>query len=251
MSADDALASWVDLEGCYNFRDLGGYQTGDGRRFRTGRVFRSDGLQHLTEGDLERLTGEIGLATVIDLRSDQEVEDVGRGAIAERATILHIPLFPGAASGGAGNREALEGIGDMGDLYFMMLGFAQEPIARVVRVLADSEAPAVFHCAAGKDRTGVISAVLLSLVGVPRETIIADYALSRRNIDLINARLNSADSYQRIMDDLPEGAYDADPSCMENFLRRVDETHGSIEGWAEGAGLGGEVRERLQERLLD
>ena len=53
------------------------------------------------------------------------------------------------------------------------------------------------------------------------------------------------------MDDLPEGAYDADPTCMETFLRRVDETHGSIEGWAEGAGLAGEVRERLQERLLD
>ncbi len=85
MSQDEGLASWVELEGCYNFRDLGGYRTGDGRRFRTGRVFRSDGLQHLTERDLEQLTGEIGLGTVIDLRSDQEVEDVGRGAIAERA----------------------------------------------------------------------------------------------------------------------------------------------------------------------
>lgn len=250
MSGDDHLASWVNLEGCYNFRDLGGYQTCDGRRIRTGQVFRSDGLQHLTDRDLEHLSGAIGLGTVIDLRSQQEVEEIGRGGIEAHATIHHIPLFPRPSAGGSEKRVSLEGMVDMGELYFLMLGFAREPIARVVGVLADAEAPAVFHCAAGKDRTGVISAVLLSLVGVPRETIVADYAFSRRNIDLINARLDQADSYQGIMDDLPSGAYDADPACMESFLRRVDEAHGSVEGWAQQAGLGGEVQARLMARLL-
>ena len=251
MSADDPLASWIDLEGCYNFRDLGGYKTREGRRFRTGQVFRSDGLQHLTPRDLERLTSEVGLETVIDLRSHQEVAEVGRGDIQEQTTIHHIPLFPESASRGAGQGFSFDAIADMGELYFMMLGFARDPIADVVRVLADTDAPAVFHCAAGKDRTGVISAVLLSLLGVPPQTIVADYAFSRRNIDLINARLNQADSYQKIMDDLPEGAHDADPACMETFLRRVDDAHGSMQGWAEGAGLGEELRSRLRERLLD
>ena len=132
-----------------------------------------------------------------------------------------------------------------------MLGFAREPIAQVVRVIADTDAPAVFHCAAGKDRTGVISALLLSLLGVPRETIVIDYAFSRRNLELINTRLDHAGSYQEIMEDLPKGAYDADPACMESFLRRVDAAHGSMQNWAESAGLDGELQARLRERLLD
>jgi len=251
MSTEEGLASWIDLEGCYNFRDLGGYETREGRRFRTGQVFRSDGLQHLTPRDLERLSGEFGLETVIDLRSQQEVAEVGRGGIEERATIRHIPLFPESASRGEGLGFSFDAIEDMGELYFLMLGFAREPIAQVVRVIADTDAPAVFHCAAGKDRTGVISALLLSLLGVPRETIVIDYAFSRRNLELINTRLDQAGSYQEIMEDLPKGAYDADPACMESFLRRVDAAHGSMQNWAESAGLDGELQERLRERLLD
>ena len=72
------LASWVELEGCFNFRDLGGYRTEDGRRLRARQVFRSDGLQHLTARDLAHLREEIGLRGVIDLRSRDEVESDGR-----------------------------------------------------------------------------------------------------------------------------------------------------------------------------
>jgi protein tyrosine/serine phosphatase len=138
----------------------------------------------------------------------------------------------------------------MGDLYFLMLTAAREPIARVVRLLAELEVPAVFHCAAGKDRTGVISSVLLSLVGVPEETIVADYAFSRQNIDRINARLGASETYQRLMQDLPDGAYDADPAAVRHFLGRVAKELGSFEAWAESAGVDAEVRDRLRARLL-
>lgn len=250
MTDSNLLASWVELEGCFNFRDLGGYQTSDGRRFQTGLVFRSDGLQVLTPSDLEKLSGEIGLGHVIDLRSDAEVEEVGCGPIADQTTIHHIPLFAGA-SGSSETMSNFEMPSDMGELYFLMLGFAKEPIAQVVRLLAEADSPAVFHCAAGKDRTGVISAVLLSLLGVPEETIIADYAFSRQNIDLINARLDKANTYQNFMADLPDGAYDADPACMEGFLARVNDTHGSMVGWAETAGLDVGVVKSLSDKLLD
>lgn len=250
MTESTVLASWVELEGCFNFRDLGGYQTSDGRHFQTGLVFRSDGLQMLTPADLTKLSGEVGLGHVIDLRSHAEVEEVGCGPIADQATIHHIPLFVGA-EGSSDVMSNFKMPSDMGELYFLMLGFAQEPIAEVVRLLADAESPAVFHCAAGKDRTGVISAVLLSLLGVPHETIVADYAFSRQNIDLINQRLNNAGTYQNFMADLPEGAYDADPACMESFLSRVHQAHGSMAGWAEEAGLGADVVEALGAKLLD
>ena len=250
MTDSTLLASWVELEGCFNFRDLGGYQTSDGRHFQTGLVFRSDGLQMLTPADLDKLSNEIGLRHVIDLRSDAEREEVGCGPIADQATIHHIPLFAGASSRSE-NVANFEMPSDMGELYFLMLGFAKEPIAQVVRLLAEADAPAVFHCAAGKDRTGVISAVLLSLLGVPEETIIADYAFSRQNIDLINERLDKADTYQNFMADLPDGAYDADPACMEGFLARVNEAHGSMSGWAGTAGLDADVVKSLSEKLLD
>ena len=246
MNDSNVLAAWVELEGCFNFRDLGGYRSADGRRFRTGLVFRSDGLQFLTSADLEKLAGEVELGHVIDLRSDEEVEEIGRGPIADQVAVHSIPLF-GHVSRGSGFKRP----SDMGELYFMMLSLAQQPIAEVVRLLVELQEPAVFHCAAGKDRTGVISAVLLSLAGIPEETVIADYSFSRQNIDEINRRLGEADTYQRFMNEMPEGASDADPACMEGFLSRVREHHGSVEGWAEQAGLDGDLIERLRQKLLD
>jgi protein tyrosine/serine phosphatase len=249
VSGPTSLASWVELEGCFNFRDLGGYATADGRHLRTGRVFRSDGLQSLSPGDLDHLCGTLGLGLVIDLRSSVEVEAHGCGTIAERTAIVSVPLFEQTQESAAGEM-ARAMTTSMGDLYFVMLAAAAAPIARVVRLLSEAETPAVFHCAAGKDRTGVISALLLALLGVPDETIVADYAFSRRNLDAINARLGASDTYRRWMDELPEGAWDADPTAMERFLARVRAEHGSFAGWAEQAGLDADVHERLRARLL-
>lgn len=247
MGELEVLATWIDLDGCFNFRDLGGYRTADGRHFRTGIVFRSDGLHLLSAADLEKLAKEIKLGHVIDLRSQEEVEEVGRGAIADQTETHHVPLFAGVSARSDKKFEMPE---DMGDLYFMMLTFGEQPIVEVIRLLSEVREPAVFHCAAGKDRTGVISAVLLSLVGVPEETIVADYAFSRQNLDRINERLGQADTYQRFMNDLPEGASDADPACMEGFLSRVRDRHGSMDGWAKQAGLDEALIERLRQKLL-
>ena len=138
----------------------------------------------------------------------------------------------------------------MGELYFFMLSFAKDPIAQVVALLANSTVPIVFHCAAGKDRTGVISALLLSILGVPEDTIVADYALSRQNIDQINARLRESGSYQAFMDDLPDGAYDADPEAMRFFLSKVSAEFGSMREWATQAGIDAGIQEKLRSRLL-
>lgn len=249
MSELEELAGWVELEGCFNFRDLGGYLARDGRRLRTGQVFRSDGLQHLSAADLEHLITKIGLKSVIDLRSSEEISGDGSGPISEQTTIHHVPLFERTGSQDqAVSPDSMPS--NMGELYFLMLTAAREPIVEVVRLLADFDRPAVFHCAAGKDRTGVISALLLSLLGIPEETIVADYAFSRANIDKINARLNASQTYQRIMDELPEGAYDADPVSMLLFLDRVRENHGSMAEWAASSGIDAAMSERLAERLL-
>lgn len=249
MDEHEHLAAWIELEGCFNFRDLGSYGTTDGRRMRAGRVFRSDGLQHLTPADLRKLRDELRLATVIDLRSPVEVEENGCGAIADQAEILPVPLFRQSRAQ-AETRPDFEMPANMGELYFFMLTFARDPIVEVVRILADREAPAVFHCAAGKDRTGVISAVLLSLLGVPEQTIVADYAFSRKNIDRINARLDSSGTYQSLMQSMPADAYDADPAAMALFLAKVKAEHGGLVEWARAAGIDRDTHRRLEAKLL-
>jgi protein-tyrosine phosphatase len=236
----------VPLEGCLNFRDLGGYPTGDGRSLRWGRLFRSDALHHLTPADIDCLRGQIGLGTVIDLRSSAEVRSEGRGRLEhEPFAFHHIPLFDGEQQ--SRERPPQE---SLADIYFMLSQFAREPIARVVRVLAESEAPAVYHCAAGKDRTGVISAILLGLLGVEDEIIVADYALTGANIDAIIARLNAAEGYRTMLAALPPETMHALPETMDGFLRRLRQAHGSVEGYARDAGLDDAIIERLRASLL-
>ena len=252
MRDSEALASWIELEGCFNFRDLGSYTNAAGRRMRGGQVFRADGLQRLTEADLGRLCGEIGLASVIDLRSSDEVSEDGRGRIEQHVEIHHVPLFERARSHARADRHEIDTdrLANMGELYWLMLQAAREPIVRVVELIAETDRPVVFHCAAGKDRTGVISCLLLSLLEVPEETVIADYALSRKNIDAINARLGESETYQKLMDAMPPDAYDADPAAIRHFLDKVKSEAGSMVDWAETAGIEATTRERLQARLL-
>ena len=176
----------IALEGCLNFRDLGGYPTADGRLVRWRRMFRSDALHGLTATDVGRLRDEIGLATVVDLRSTAELRADGDGPLL-RAGLAHhhVPLFDGDAV----RPEEMTAPITLADRYWLLAQYAKPRIARVLTALSESEGPAVYHCAAGKDRTGVISAVVLGALGVPDEVIVADYAATKENLDAIVERL--------------------------------------------------------------
>src|SRR5262245_23148273 len=154
----------IDLEGCLNFRDLGGYPTRDGRVIRWDHLFRSDALHLLTVADVDEQR-RIGIGTIIDLRSSPELNTAGRGPLGEESMASHhIPLFDGEQRSRSDVPQD-----SLADIYFMLAEFARVPIAKVIRVLAESDKPAVYHCAAGKDRTGVISAILLGLLDVSDE----------------------------------------------------------------------------------
>ena len=238
----------VELEGCHNFRDLGGYPTRAGRRLRWRVLFRSDALHHLTTADLAKLRGEIGLGHVVDLRSSGEIAIDGRGRLAaEPLRIHHLPLFDGAgtASADLGARITLS------DRYFLMTEHAKGPIARVIQTLAEARAPAVYHCAAGKDRTGVISAVLLGVLGVADEIIVADYAATQQNLDAIIARLMASEGYQSMLENLPPDTLHAEPQTMISLLERVGEKYGSMRGYAREIGVSDQAVARLERRLLE
>jgi protein-tyrosine phosphatase len=252
VSEGEQLAGWIELDGCFNFRDLGGYHAEPGQRMRAGQVFRADGLQHLSRADLDRLQDEFKLGAVIDLRSTHEIEQDGRGDIAhEPLAFHHVPLFDRTSGDSSDQRDPREFLSNMGELYFLMLSAASGPIARVTELIAESTTPIVFHCAAGKDRTGVISALLLSLLGVPRETLILDYAFSRQNLEKINARLSESSTYQDLMASLPPDAYEAEPATMHGFLDRIASEFGSMREWAEGVGIDAARVGQLRARLLE
>ena len=236
----------VALEGCLNFRDLGGYPTRDHKTIRSGHLFRSDALHLLTGADIARLRDDLRIGTIVDLRSSGELSSEGRGALAkEPMQFHHIPLFDGEQRRERPPQESLA------EIYFLMAQFAADPIARVVRVLAESGAPAVYHCAAGKDRTGVISAILLGLFGVEDELIVADYALSSANIDAIIERLNAAEGYRTMLANLPPETMHALPETMSGFLERVRQRFGSMEGYAREVGVEERTLDRLRQTLLE
>jgi len=237
----------VQLEGCLNFRDLGGYPTRNGGRVRWGQVFRSDALHLLSAADVVRLRDELRIGDVIDLRSTHEVETDGRGLLAQqRIRFHHVPLFDGAV-----RREETPIEFDLSDRYFLLAEYAKMAIARVITTLAETTAPAVYHCAAGKDRTGVISALLLGVLDVDDEVIVADYALTQENLDAIIARLNSTEGYRAMLAALPPDTLHAQPQTMTALLDKLRARYGSVTSYAQAAGISPATLDRLRHRLVE
>lgn len=240
----------IVLEGCFNFRDLGGYPTADGRAVGWRQLFRSDGLHHLTPRDIAVLRDEIRLGEVIDLRSSGELRSEGQGILGdEPMRFHHLPLFDRETDQRTHPDYDPDSI-SLADRYFFLAELAKEAVAKVLGVLAETDRPAVYHCAAGKDRTGVISAILLSVLGVPDEIIVADYAASRENLDAIVDRLMSTKGYQEMLSALPPETMHAEPETMIQFLARLQKKYGSVQGYAEDAGVPAEQLEKLRSRLL-
>jgi protein tyrosine/serine phosphatase len=237
----------IELSGCLNFRDLGGYPTRDGRMVRWRQLFRSDALYRLTEEAIVHLRQVIRLGDVIDLRSSAERSADGCGPlVVEAIRSHHLPLFDGETARQADSRP----VETLADRYFLLADFAKRPIARVIETIASTTEPLVYHCAAGKDRTGVISAIVLSLLDVKEEVIVADYAATRENLDAIVDRLMSLEGYRSMLEALPPDTMHAEPETMIEFLDRMRAEYGSMQEYALSAGISEHAVRRLQERLL-
>jgi protein tyrosine/serine phosphatase len=248
--------TWIELEGCANARDLGGLPTVDGRTTKHGVLLRSDNLQDLTASDIECLAGH-GLGTVLDLRTAAEVEITGPGPLRETAVKhIHLDLIPHGFEGRSPidraipDEDAPEHAVD--HFYFDYVRDAPDGIATALRTIADPGAGAVLvHCAAGKDRTGVIVALALSLVGVHRDVVVGDYVRTNERITGVRDRLLATELYAehtrgRSLDSFKPHAY-----SMERFLDRVDREYGGVHGLAMSIGVDEETVARLSRRLLD
>ena len=238
----------IDLPGCANFRDLGGYPARGGMRLRWRRLFRSDALHGLTPEGVDRVVDELGIGAIVDLRSTGEVGFDGRGLLRDRSPAYHhLPLFEGPLT----VDPELVNRFSLAERYFLMVERAKVPIARVVTALAECSTPVVYHCTAGKDRTGLISAIVLGLLGVPDEFVVADYAATQDNLTAIIDRLMQSVGYRDVIDSLPADTLHANPETMFSLLDHLRDRYGSFRGYASDIGLSDAVIHRLKGSLLE
>jgi protein-tyrosine phosphatase len=230
----------IELDGPANFRDLGGYPTLDGR-LRRGRVFRSDSLSRLSTDDVRELVDGLGLVTVVDLRAGHEVETYGHGPLGSHGVVVH--HLPIADETRAEHVERPPDAPDpatmtLDEIYVLMLDRYADRFVRVLRALADERShPIVFHCAAGKDRTGIVAALLLSVLGVDDELIAADYAVTAEHIDeLLERHRAQADSGAAPVE-VGDAFLAAEIDVMRRTLRELRERHGGAEQYLEAHGL--------------
>src|SRR3954451_13424018 len=219
----------VVLESAFNFRDLGGYPAGPGRRTRWRTLFRADGLHRLTEPDLEILR-RLGLCTVINLRTENERVERGRFPIeAHPVGYHHLSLMDviwDPADAPAAHEPATAFL--LGK-YIEMVSRAEDRVADAFRILAAPDAlPGVFHCAAGKDRTGVLAGLLMSTLGVADDDVVADYALTALAMAQMQARWAAeSDEAKAALAATPAAFLSADPAAMAGLLVLIRHEHGS------------------------
>jgi protein-tyrosine phosphatase len=236
-------------DACLNVRDLGGYRIVDGGITRWGALLRSDTLTRLSPDGCAALI-EYGVRTIIDLRSPDEIaSDHHPFAESSNAITYHaLPLFadrdPNTASWITSARSLAE-------MYEVTLTQSQARIIQALRTIANADPGAVlFHCHAGKDRTGLIAMFVLAIAGVPDETIIADYTLSDQNLasihDEILARFEGQPERQQHLKRLLH----IRPEYMQATLQLLQDRYGGPLGYLSAAGLTPPEINRIRQRLV-
>ena len=242
----------LTLDGVFNFRDLGGYPTADGRTVRWRTIFRADGLGRLTAEDLEVLR-------------PHRAARRGRPAHRARArpagrfpyetypvTFHHLSVIDSTWDREEAFRENLPVTEFLHRAYHSILDEGGPRFGTALGVLADAEAlPAVFHCAAGKDRTGLLAALLLGSLGVDHDHIVEDYALTQATMDrfLAVAATEDPEAAQAIAD-TPATFFMADPAAMALVLTDLERDHGSIPAYVRTLGVTDDQLAHLQDLLL-
>jgi protein-tyrosine phosphatase len=253
---------WVELEGAANARDLGGLPLEHGGSTAHGVVLRADNLQELTDGDVRRLVDELGVRVVVDLRTDVEVELEGRGPLDHdgRAEVRRRSLYPEAGARTDVDVEVIfpwkarthtEDASEPGPVraYLGYLRDRPDSIVAALRDVAHAPGATLVHCAAGKDRTGVVAALALAVSGVRREAIVADYVATGDRLEPLVARLLASPTYGPDLRGRELDSHRPRPGTMERFLDVLDERHGGAAGWLARHGFGGADAAALRARL--
>ncbi|MGA2012202.1 MAG: tyrosine-protein phosphatase [Solirubrobacteraceae bacterium] len=251
MSAADHTPRWIALDGAVNARVV-----------VPGVLLRSDNLQSLSPDDVRVLVEQAGLEVVVDLRTDVEVALEGPGPLTAHAgvRIEHRSLYPDSGESADLDADTVMPWGppDAGEspdepavvrAYMSYLVRRPDSVVGSVRTIARADGAVLLHCAAGKDRTGVVVALALETAGVGRNTIVADYLATRQRIHAIMARLISSPTYRAELEGHDPQQHAPVPGTIERVLDLVDERFGGSVAWLTARGLGELDLARLRHRL--
>lgn len=232
----------ITFSAVFNFRDLGGYRTADQRRVVWRRLFRSDNLARLRDDERDAFA-TLGIRTVVDLRRPHEIIEEGRIPFDDFAYChVHLvhPIWPPRDFADASERIAY-----LVERYCELAESAADGIAEALRIIADPDSkPLVFHCIAGKDRTGIVAALTLALLGVSDDDIADDYALSEAS-ELAYWRWRHGDDAQ-----LPVNYPISPREGMLGFLNHLRRAYGSVERYVAAIGVTESEIESMRSHLL-
>jgi protein-tyrosine phosphatase len=238
----------IACDGAFNLRDLGGYTGADGRTVRWDVLFRADSL-HRDPAATIRTGTHLGWRTVLDLRTADEVA-LGRFEVAD-VELLHLPVLRETWIG-LGLDEVDDVAAFLTERYLEMLEVGSASLRTAVEVLAaDDRVPAVFHCSAGKDRTGVLAALLLAVLGVTDDDIAADYHLSALAMgQMVEWMRTHQPEMVEVMAQHPQAFLECPPQAMYGFLGGLRDRFGSADGYLREAGVPADAVDRLRHHHL-
>jgi protein-tyrosine phosphatase len=252
---------WIDLEGAVNVRDVGGLPTADGGETAYRTLLRSANLQELTERDIALLVDEIGVTTVVDLRSTRELMTEGPAPLdaVDGVQHAHHPVLKefldasdtvAAALLLTAQQEDAERYPDdlMCGHYLGYLENRPEEVVGALRSIITAPGAAIVHCAAGKDRTGVVVALALTVAGVEPEVVVADYAATNERLEAIIERLSRSQMYSTVTS-RPVRAHEARPETMRALLEQFDIRYGGVPKWLADNGFTADETAQLRDRL--
>ena len=244
----------VHMERVHNFRDLGGYPTSSGATTKWRTLFRADGLHRLrADSDIE-VVGSLGLKSVIDLRTKREQREQGIFPLDDiEVDFHHVSIVDATWSDSKETPQIDDAVEFLVWGYRDLLEVGSEKFALALRILSNQDnVPAVFHCAAGKDRTGVLAALILSSVGVSDEVICGDYGLTQQAIErtIVWAQQHHVEMATRWTSINPVYLA-AEPQAMQVVLNDLVAGHGSVRNYVRSLGVSEEELNDLSRLLVE
>jgi len=255
--------AWIELQGAVNVRDLGDLPTEDGQKTARARLLRADNLQELSAADVTKLVRDIGVTTVVDLRSSNELAAEGPAPLDTVPGVRHAhhPVLPEVGSNTDMAAAALLTRRDQDQSRYPRdpicghyLGYLEDRPDQVVgalRSIAHSQGAALVHCAAGKDRTGVVVALALTVAGVPPQAVVSDYAASGERTEAIMDRLRRSRLYARDINSRPADLHRPRPETMTAFLEQMGARYGGVVSWLTDHDFSGDDLSLLRTKLRD
>jgi protein-tyrosine phosphatase len=237
-----------------NFRDIGGYRGARGKTVIWRRVFRSGEFRDITREDLDRLTQELGVTSIIDLRSDFELKKHSNGLL-DGCGIKYCNIALMTDDDDPNNNaRRYDKLTNLGDFYLDLMRQKEfgTRVVEALQMIADpSNHPLVFHCAVGKDRTGILTAMLLKLLGVKEADIIEDYTLSEPYMDELLARIRANPREGEGIPDIPDCFWKASTEYMRILLATLKKEYQSVEKYLLEMGMPSDLSKQLKSILLD